>query len=166
LPVREDNIGGALESTKPISVVNRRRRATPVMTSTFENVSDIGVCLGLCLAPPANAGVRLKTGCSSLTKIPTVPIGKDFRLGYGFNGRIRVERVKSTPRSHLAFREANLARGTIRPNTAPTGAVEFSEIRIVVFCSEWAMKLIIPASPTFLRNIRRSVRLNCSIESL
>jgi hypothetical protein len=44
------------------SVVNRRRRATPVMTSTFENVSDIGVCLGLCLAPPANAGVRLKGG--------------------------------------------------------------------------------------------------------
>jgi hypothetical protein len=25
---------------------------------TFENVSDIGVCLGLCQAPPANAGVR------------------------------------------------------------------------------------------------------------
>src|ERR1700761_9791281 len=44
------------------SVVNRRRRATPVMTSTFENVSDIGVCLGLCLAPPANAGVRSKRG--------------------------------------------------------------------------------------------------------
>src|SRR6476620_3066869 len=44
------------------SVVNRRRRATPVMTSTFENVSDIGVCLGLCLVPPANAGVRSKQG--------------------------------------------------------------------------------------------------------
>src|ERR1700727_3863648 len=44
------------------SVVNRRRRATPVMTSTFENVSDIGLCLGLCLAPPANAGVRSKRG--------------------------------------------------------------------------------------------------------
>ncbi|MGY4230224.1 hypothetical protein ACVMIH_007585 [Bradyrhizobium sp. USDA 4503] len=44
------------------SVVNRRRRATPVMTSTFENVSDIGVCLGLGLAPPANAGVRSKRG--------------------------------------------------------------------------------------------------------
>src|SRR6516162_32896 len=44
------------------SVVNRRRRATPVMTSIFENVSDIGVCLGLCLAPPANAGVRSKQG--------------------------------------------------------------------------------------------------------
>src|SRR3974390_1384149 len=44
------------------SVVNRRRWATPVMTSTFENVSDIGVCLGLCLAPPANAGVRSERG--------------------------------------------------------------------------------------------------------
>jgi hypothetical protein len=30
------------------SVVNRRRRATPVITSTFENVSDIGVCLAKC----------------------------------------------------------------------------------------------------------------------
>src|ERR1700681_4932149 len=27
------------------SVEKRRRRATPVITSTFENVSDIGVCL-------------------------------------------------------------------------------------------------------------------------
>src|ERR1700682_4418184 len=27
-----------------------------------ENVSDIGVCLGLCLGPPANAGVRSKRG--------------------------------------------------------------------------------------------------------
>src|SRR5437588_8698304 len=35
------------------SVEYRRRRATPVITSTFENVSDIGVCLGLSLGPPA-----------------------------------------------------------------------------------------------------------------
>jgi hypothetical protein len=42
------------------SVVNRRRRATPVITSTFENVSDIGVCLGLSPGPPAKAGVRSK----------------------------------------------------------------------------------------------------------
>src|SRR4029077_10364664 len=34
------------------SVLNRRRRATPVMTSIFENVSDISVCLGAC---PRNA---------------------------------------------------------------------------------------------------------------
>src|SRR5947199_1656607 len=45
-----------------ISVENRRRRATPVITSTFENVSDIGVCLGLSLGPPAKAGVRSKQG--------------------------------------------------------------------------------------------------------
>jgi hypothetical protein len=40
-----------------------------VMTSTFENVSDIGVCLGLCLAPPANAGVRSKQGAVHITEI-------------------------------------------------------------------------------------------------
>src|ERR1700738_4253645 len=40
------------------SVEKRRRRAMPVITSTFENVSDIGVSLG----PPANAGVRSKRG--------------------------------------------------------------------------------------------------------
>ena len=44
------------------SVEKRRRRATPVITSTFENVSDIGVCLGLFLGPPAKAGVRSKRG--------------------------------------------------------------------------------------------------------
>src|SRR5437763_8832354 len=44
------------------SVEKRRRRATPVMTSSFENVSDIGVCLGLYLGPPAKAGVRSKRG--------------------------------------------------------------------------------------------------------
>src|SRR5207302_5302122 len=44
------------------SVEKRRRRATPVITSTFENVSDIGVCLGLYLGPPAKAGVRWKRG--------------------------------------------------------------------------------------------------------
>src|SRR5260221_3292613 len=45
-----------------ISVEKRRRRATQVITSTFENVSDIGVCLGLSLGPPAKAGVRSKQG--------------------------------------------------------------------------------------------------------
>src|SRR6267378_2405549 len=44
------------------SVEKRRRRATPVITSTFENVSDIGICLGLSLGPPASAGVRSKRG--------------------------------------------------------------------------------------------------------
>src|SRR5947209_12591501 len=44
------------------SVEKRRRRATPVMTSTFENVSDIDVCPGLYLGPPAKAGVRSKRG--------------------------------------------------------------------------------------------------------
>src|SRR5580693_4272722 len=44
------------------SVEKRLRRATPVITSTFENVSDIGICLGLSLGPPAIAGVRSKWG--------------------------------------------------------------------------------------------------------
>src|SRR3954452_22701695 len=44
------------------SIGNPRLRATPVITSTFENVSDIGVCLGLSLGPPAIAGVRSKQG--------------------------------------------------------------------------------------------------------
>src|ERR1700733_6635740 len=44
------------------SMENRRRWATPVITSTFENASDIGVCLGLSLGPPAIAGVRSKRG--------------------------------------------------------------------------------------------------------
>src|SRR6185437_2212099 len=75
------------------SMENRRRRATPVITSTFENVSDIGVCLGLSLGPPAKAGVRSKQGaiqcrirsapfthCDLYTS-PIVPSGtaEDFR---------------------------------------------------------------------------------------
>src|SRR6266851_10057545 len=44
------------------SVEKRRLPATPVITSTFENVSDISVCLGLSLGPPAIAGVRSKRG--------------------------------------------------------------------------------------------------------
>src|SRR5437763_16969353 len=50
------------------SVEKRRRRATPVMTSSFENVSDIGVCLGLYLGPPAKAGVRSKRGAVQWTR--------------------------------------------------------------------------------------------------
>ena len=34
--------------------------ATPLITSTFENVSDIGTCLGLSLDPPTGARVRSK----------------------------------------------------------------------------------------------------------
>src|SRR5947208_14804808 len=44
------------------SVEKRRLRATPLITSTLENVSDIGTCLGLSLGPPASAGVRSKRG--------------------------------------------------------------------------------------------------------
>jgi hypothetical protein len=48
------------------SVEKRRLRATPVITSTLENVSDIGTCLGLFLGPPASAGVRSKQGAVHL----------------------------------------------------------------------------------------------------
>src|SRR5271154_3695675 len=44
------------------SVEKRRLRATPVITSTFENVSDIGVSLGLYLGPPVIVRVRSKRG--------------------------------------------------------------------------------------------------------
>jgi hypothetical protein len=44
------------------SVEKRRRRATPVITSTFENVSDIGIRPALFLGPPAIADVRSKRG--------------------------------------------------------------------------------------------------------
>jgi hypothetical protein len=37
-------------------------RATPVITSTFENVSDTSIYLGLSLGNPTNAGVRSKRG--------------------------------------------------------------------------------------------------------
>src|SRR5437879_8452354 len=50
------------------SVEKRRLRATPVITSTLENVSDIGVCLGLSLGPPASAGVRSKRGALHLAR--------------------------------------------------------------------------------------------------
>src|SRR4051794_34889370 len=39
-----------------------RGEAAPAMISTLENVSDIGIATGLCLGPPARAGVRSKRG--------------------------------------------------------------------------------------------------------
>src|SRR5580692_6966180 len=61
------------------SVEKRRRRATPVITSTFENVSDIGVYLGLCLGPPAKAGVRSKQGAVQTMTVTLTP-GSTCRL--------------------------------------------------------------------------------------
>src|SRR4029077_12092554 len=70
------------------SVVNRRRRATPVMTSTFENVSDIGVRLGLCLAPPANAGVRSKRGAVHLATSDDVAWQKAIEQNFMYVARM------------------------------------------------------------------------------
>jgi hypothetical protein len=41
----------------------------PVITSIFENVSDIGLCLGLSLGPPAKAGARSKRGAVHLAEV-------------------------------------------------------------------------------------------------
>src|SRR3954470_5211687 len=49
------------------SVEKRRLRATPVITSTFENVSDIGTCLGLFLGPLGYRPCPVKTGCTPWT---------------------------------------------------------------------------------------------------
>src|SRR5947208_16895249 len=67
------------------SVEKRRLRATPVITSTLENVSDIGTCLGLCLGPPASAGVRSKRGAIQgwRPEEPAIPYPERFRK----NGR-------------------------------------------------------------------------------
>src|SRR6266404_760992 len=67
------------------SVEKRRLRATPVITSTLENVSDIGTCLGLSLGPPASAGVRSKRGALHPKKIPTDQqrLLSKFDCGYG-----------------------------------------------------------------------------------
>src|SRR3954471_23739241 len=50
------------------SVEKRRLRATPVITSTFENVSDIGTCLGLFLGPLGYRPCPVKTGCTPSSK--------------------------------------------------------------------------------------------------
>src|SRR5439155_19129473 len=62
------------------SVEKRRLRATPVITSTLENVSDIGTCLGLSLGPPASAGVRSKRGALQGGHIGVPrPLGRQVR---------------------------------------------------------------------------------------
>jgi hypothetical protein len=72
----------------------RRRRATPVITSTFENVSDIGVCLGLSLGPPAIAGVRSKRGALHTSR----KVRKFTSRGNSkpVNGRTRTARAATT----------------------------------------------------------------------
>src|SRR2546421_5072770 len=107
------------------SVEKRRRRAAPVITSTFENVSDIGVCLGLYLGPPAKAGVRSKRGAVHLdcrwlvsplvatagTLVTVVEQGAHERLIEGFRqlfrkvradvGQVEADVVPLRPRVHL-----------------------------------------------------------------
>src|SRR5262249_23263131 len=60
------------------SVEKRRLQATPVITSTFENASDIGVSLGLCLGPPAIARVRSKRGALHIRQMSANSMDKDW----------------------------------------------------------------------------------------
>src|SRR6266581_7945392 len=59
------------------SVEKRRLRAPPAITSTLENVSDIGTCLGLSLGPPASAGVRSKRGALHHPRLTEDPMTDD-----------------------------------------------------------------------------------------
>src|SRR5205085_10985269 len=88
------------------SVQKRRRRATPVMTSIFENVSDIGVCLGLYLGPPAKAGVRSKRG--AVHRHERTGDRLNYRNGYR-------ERSLDTRLGSLQLRIPKLRQGTYFP---------------------------------------------------
>src|ERR1700704_2609431 len=71
------------------SVEKRRLRATPLITSTFENVSDIGVFLGLSLGPPASAGVRSKRGALHATKPQQgLRVGGESSRGDSYRGHV------------------------------------------------------------------------------
>src|SRR3954452_5274628 len=99
------------------SIGNPRLRATPVITSTFENVSDIGVCLGLSLGPPAIAGVRSKQGA---LHEPTRRLCGRAKGGSGRAGKNRTPRDYS-PRALATLSQAELSKARlscIHPNTA------------------------------------------------
>src|SRR2546421_13037052 len=89
------------------SVEKRRRRATPVITSTFENVSDIGVCLGLYLGPPAKAGVRSKQGAVHQTR-------KSGRFSNLFGHKNRHTPVRWTARREYHVPNVSMAETTSR----------------------------------------------------
>src|ERR1051325_1815279 len=101
--------GCMLSATKASlsSVEKRRLRATPVITSTFENVSDIGIRLGLSLGPPAKAGVRSKRGAVQIGRRSLEFQAGDYSGPDLFGARI--------PRADL--RAANLKRaGLVQAN--------------------------------------------------
>src|SRR5262249_20559810 len=54
-------------SITPSEIAARCLEATPVITSAFDNMSDIGVCLGLSLGPSGYPPVcPVETGCISI----------------------------------------------------------------------------------------------------
>src|SRR5262249_49270147 len=85
------------------SVEKRRLRATPVITSTFENASDIGVSLGLCLGPPAIARVRSKRGALQAATSARLLYEKSFALGISaaIVAILVFDAAINLPRSHL-----------------------------------------------------------------
>src|SRR5437868_15483855 len=102
------------------SVEYRRRRATPVITSSLENLSDIDVCLGLSLGPPANAGVRSKRGAVQVAslkaaapdRIPAAVLFREIKER-GYEGGAVVG-SKRRPKPHGPGRKA-LCRASYRP---------------------------------------------------
>src|SRR5436190_9045011 len=98
------------------SVEKRRRRATPVITSTFENVSDIGVCLGLYLGPPAKAGVRSKRAAVQ------APTNARVRFCYEAAGPARSERSSNI--NPMPKKPSNRRATAMANNDTETWAVE------------------------------------------
>ena len=61
-------------SITPSEIAGRFLTATPVITLTLDNASDIGVCLGLSLGPPAIRRRPVETRCISIP-LSVVPGG-------------------------------------------------------------------------------------------
>jgi hypothetical protein len=97
------------------SVMKRRRRATPVMISTRENVSDIGIAPGLRLGSPAKADVRSKRGAVHLQHAAARVDGRESRAG--MMGWQRSDQTVSRliAGSTTQDRCANLERGLAEP---------------------------------------------------
>src|SRR5204863_3318713 len=106
------------------SVEKRRRRATPVMTSTFENVSDIGVCLGLYLGPPAKAGVRSKQGAVHRFMSWAAPETSIVASVSGYENCPGWQSDGEPPSVGHGEGKSKLCRDTLSPGAIPLGNCE------------------------------------------
>src|SRR4051794_28099049 len=98
------------------SVEKRRLRATPVITSTFENVSDIGTCLGLFLGPPGYRPCPVETGCSPgrRTRRYDQPAQKRWRTGVDLNDvRIPKANLSDADLSGANLHRADLSEASL-----------------------------------------------------